>query len=907
MVRHVSIADINTVRLSGAFDEGWYLDAYPDVRQLGMDPIEHYLWVGWRLGRRVSPQQILNATNPADASALERFAASARLDLRVAVLAWDVGHNPLGRAHLLAEVLSRSFDVVLVGPLFGKWGDRIWPPVDVNTVPIVSFPGRSFPKFAEDLDLLAKRLDCDAIVVSKPRLPSLQLGLMTKAALNRPLILDIDDHEAAFTDVAEPLAFEDLDGRPDLAAPFGDGWTRFAESLVPLADEVLVSNEELRAKFGGTIVPHVRDERLFDPARYDRDECRASLGFRPDEKVVLFAGTARAHKGLGPLATALATLNDRSHRLCIVGDVRDRGLKKTIEGALGERAVFFPNCRLNELPPFLAAADLVCLLQDESPISRAQLPAKAIDALAMSVPILAYETPPIRSLIRNGVIEKTTPDALLQDLKRMLVDSAHYRERQAANRPLFETRYSYKAVADQLRDIVLAAASAPSPLGERDLPFVALQERLPAAAAPVSAGISDIVVNDEGRYDIVMFWKQNDSGLYGRRSDMVAKYLARRPDVRQVILIDHPIPRRRLRQKKIGGDVTEHADVYRQTIARSLGLLDAGNLASRVFVWDEGRRPKELAWRHPARDEFIPWLRKVLNERGVQPDRAVFWVYPTNDFAADAIREFKPRMVVSDIVDDQRKRPGLSNDRREAFNASYAELLGLSDIAFANCMPVVKSMSQFAPSISLLPNACEMGVADVTPPARRVIDHTLASAPKPWIGYVGNLELKIDMDLLKFVARSHPEWSIILVGSCHSRSEVLELRAEPNVFFTGVVPYADARGLIAQFDVAMVPHIKSSLTETMNPLKAFVYLSQHVPVVATEVPNMAEVSEFVDFASNNEAFVAAIERQLRNRTTIDWEKVDDHLRGHSWPTRIDKAMELIEEFFGRTDRRNHSA
>ena len=33
---------------------------------------------------------------------------------KVAVIAWDVGHNPLGRAHCLADILARRFDVVEV-------------------------------------------------------------------------------------------------------------------------------------------------------------------------------------------------------------------------------------------------------------------------------------------------------------------------------------------------------------------------------------------------------------------------------------------------------------------------------------------------------------------------------------------------------------------------------------------------------------------------------------------------------------------------------------------------------------------------------------------------------------------------------------------------------------------------
>ena len=37
--------------VSQHFDAEWYLDYYKDVVQLGMDPFEHYQWIGQRLGR----------------------------------------------------------------------------------------------------------------------------------------------------------------------------------------------------------------------------------------------------------------------------------------------------------------------------------------------------------------------------------------------------------------------------------------------------------------------------------------------------------------------------------------------------------------------------------------------------------------------------------------------------------------------------------------------------------------------------------------------------------------------------------------------------------------------------------------------------------------------------------------
>jgi len=53
--------DIAAFRATGELDEAWYASAYPDVALSGISAIEHYLWLGRRLGRqprpRVSPQE----------------------------------------------------------------------------------------------------------------------------------------------------------------------------------------------------------------------------------------------------------------------------------------------------------------------------------------------------------------------------------------------------------------------------------------------------------------------------------------------------------------------------------------------------------------------------------------------------------------------------------------------------------------------------------------------------------------------------------------------------------------------------------------------------------------------------------------------------------------------------------
>ena len=50
-IKNISQADIDLVKSSAFFDAEWYKEKYPDVMIMDIDPLEHYLWIGHRIGR----------------------------------------------------------------------------------------------------------------------------------------------------------------------------------------------------------------------------------------------------------------------------------------------------------------------------------------------------------------------------------------------------------------------------------------------------------------------------------------------------------------------------------------------------------------------------------------------------------------------------------------------------------------------------------------------------------------------------------------------------------------------------------------------------------------------------------------------------------------------------------------
>src|SRR5436309_12024795 len=96
--------------------------------------------------------------------------------------------------------------------------------------------------------------------------------------------------------------------------PTGLPWTWLCERFVRRADAVTVASRFLQSRFGGTLIPHVRDTDAWDPARYDRAEARARLGVGA-QPLVMFLGTPRGYKGVDDLVAAVDRSEEHTSEL----------------------------------------------------------------------------------------------------------------------------------------------------------------------------------------------------------------------------------------------------------------------------------------------------------------------------------------------------------------------------------------------------------------------------------------------------------------------------------------------------------------------------------------------------------------------------------------------------------------
>lgn len=827
---------------------------------------------------------------------------------RVRVVSWDLAHNPLGRAWVLAELAARRGPCEVVGPIFPAYGEDLWGPLreSERAVEVRGYRAPTFAAFVEGAIRLVEADPCDIAWVAKPRFPGLLIGLLYKLIHGARVIVDVDDNELAFVKAEGPLeldAFTAGAQPSDWQEPFNTRWTQLAQSMIGWTDAVTVCNPVLRDRHGGTLVRHARDAGVFAEAVPRRDEIRAAFGLAPSDKVVLFLGTPRRHKGVLRIAEALDRLGDPDVVFCVIGSIPEERLRQELEEFANLRVALHPDQPLSRVAEINVMADLVCILQDpDDPIAQSQTPAKLTDALAAGTAVLATAVPPIADLARSELVRTVGADDFEAALRETLSGPAADPDRAKARRRLFQEVLSFEA-ADEAVGAAFDAAQENLPVSPKS--FLRLlrhiDDEMPGSLSPtdpqalrrlVGAGPRAGALRRVDRgVNLVFFWKQNDSGLYGRRQDMLADRLSRSPRVKRILHIDAPICVDQLNvlgAGRPGGATNQDSQVLANTVSRFLRTRDAAPLHRRSFVY-RGRESMLLGRELPYRESFPNAVEAWMRELDMT-DNAMAWVCPVVPMFAEVQARMGFSFVFADVIDDERQWP-MRPQRRAYIEAGYRDTFAVTTASAANCEPVADWLRGEGLDVRLVPNGMD-SARDVdgwpTPAA-------LAGLPRPIIGYAGNLNDRIDWPLIAAVADRRPQWSIVLIGSAPANEAFAEVAARPNVHALGVVPYAAAREHIAAFDVAMIPHATTALSERMNPLKLYVYRGLGLPVVSTPTPNLDDLERDIRIAATPDAFVAAVEEALDERRISGRIYPDAALtRSLSWESREAAIWAQIE-------------
>lgn len=167
---------------------------------------------------------------------------------------------------------------------------------------------------------------------------------------------------------------------------------------------------------------------------------------------------------------------------------------------------------------------------------------------------------------------------------------------------------------------------------------------------------------------------------------------------------------------------------------------------------------------------------------------------------------------------------------------------------------------------------------------------------KPWHG------LPFLVDAFETFHRTAPDARLLLVGDGPDRQNLLrivrERDLEPVVEFTGSVAHREVPEMLSRMDVAVAPYGTGEFY--FSPLKVFEYMAMALPVVASQVGQLAHiirqgVNGLLYSPGNKGALVEALDRlrlQPRLRKHLGRSARETVVAGHSWEAALDRILSL---------------
>jgi glycosyltransferase involved in cell wall biosynthesis len=288
-------------------------------------------------------------------------------------------------------------------------------------------------------------------------------------------------------------------------------------------------------------------------------------------------------------------------------------------------------------------------------------------------------------------------------------------------------------------------------------------------------------------------------------------------------------------------------------------------------------------------DVILGWqIRRAMPPKA----KPILWTFlPAHVGLAGKLNE---KLVIYHCVDEHSANPNVPTGQ---VIENEQRLLKLADIVFTTARTLYASKRALNPNTFYLPN-----VADVEyfaqarqkelrpPPELDRVSHPIA-------GFIGNITAyKLDFDLLEAAAEQNSLWAFVFIGPVgrgDPSTNIAKLAAHKNIIFLGPRPYGELASYVKSFDACLIPFRLSDSTRGTLPMKFFEYLAAGKPVIATDLPALAEFHDSFYAVRDVREFSAALAQALAEHAAQAEERVSV-ARKYSWEVRMAEIEQIFE-------------
>jgi glycosyltransferase involved in cell wall biosynthesis len=296
----------------------------------------------------------------------------------------------------------------------------------------------------------------DVVVVSSPTFFAVGSGWLLARLKRARLVVEVRDlWPAIFTELGV------LTSRPLIRL-----LERLELAAYAAADTVVVVSDGFRANLIRRGVPPAKVHtirngvapREFDPGAPADTRLRATLGARPGDCLVLYAGTHGISQGLTSVADAAARLAGKAIRFAFVGEGADkqRLLHRVAEFGL-DNVTLLPGVPHEQIPALLAAADVCLVPLRDVPLFSAFIPSKMFEYLAAGKPVVGAVAGEAAQILREAgawVVPPADSAALAAAIRTLAADPQRRQAMGRQGRCYVEEYFDRGTLARQYRKLI---------------------------------------------------------------------------------------------------------------------------------------------------------------------------------------------------------------------------------------------------------------------------------------------------------------------------------------------------------------------------------------------------------------------------------------------------------------------
>jgi glycosyltransferase involved in cell wall biosynthesis len=270
--------------------------------------------------------------------------------------------------------------------------------------------------------------------------------------------------------------------------------------------------------------------------------------------------------------------------------------------------------------------------------------------------------------------------------------------------------------------------------------------------------------------------------------------------------------------------------------------------------------------------------------------KKVIFINSFNFHYAELGSLLKPQLYIYNCIDPIR----VEYDMKHGFKSEY-RIVKTCNLVICTSKQLYREKIKINPHTYFIPNAADIyHFNNITHHTTKEIKN-LIDIKGPVIGYLGNIERRIDYNLLKNLALLNKNKTFLLVGPIEKEEVPDFIYDVSNIIFFGWVPYDQVPYIIRKFDVAIIPFKSDEVSATIFPLKLFEYLGVGKPVVCSNFnPDLEPFTKgIVKYCNDAKTFSHAIQDELANNNK---EKVNQRIliaAENTWESRIKDVYKII--------------